>query len=241
MSLKNLEVAFKFTEDDLAANRTGRMSREQVRRLRRRLYLISGVAMIPLIAVLALVVGVPTEPGLPMQLGAGVLTVIGVFTYNRLRVTLTWEDIRRQYPYWIMALIGVLAGFSGNAALTMNILAGLGYVASALIIPMMLWRAVRLHMTTVTGKITLDPGSQSRVHIGELVFNISGRQLLALRDGGTYTVHYEPLIHHLLSVEPLEHDEESAPMMLDKAKHEDAELVLGDDGELVLQHKSTRS
>jgi len=244
MALKNLEVAFKFTEDDLAANRAGQISAAQVKRLQRWLYMIAAATGSGLAIGLALIAAFPGTPiygqGLPL-LG---LVMGFTFGFNPLRVGFGVKNTRRAYlGLAIAAVLGLLI----NTELMMGLIFLMGYVMMIAAIPALIafagWmgsNTSRVKLGSVTGQVSLKTGDQNKMRIGKHGFNLSSKQLLSLRDRQEYTVYFEPLTHRVVSIEPTEIMEQPEPLTLDVEKTKNEDLALGDDGELVVRQRAAR-
>jgi len=249
MTLKDLEVAFEFTEEDLFANREGKFSAGQVRRVRRWLNTMSGITGGGVLVALGLSLLAPGVAGLSQTLSLLSLILVATLSYRPLK---TLFGVKRLGALYALLAIASTFGLAIHTAATMNLLILLGYIVMVTTIPAMAglavltrFRPLHLELKTVTGRISLKTGDQNMMRIGEQQFVITNDQLLALRDKREYTVYYEPITQKIGSIEPVEEDDplrvERLALMPEKMKNDDEELVLGDDGELVLQHKSTRS
>ncbi len=237
--LKNLEVAFNFSEDDLFANRAGKLSEGQAKRLRRNfnLYIGSGLVLTLIALVLSAFEG-------------SVLNAFSIIALPLLAI-LAFSPLRTRFGNKVGAIYGVGGALIGaliaiNTIPAMALWIILGKLAFVGFIPGLLALALQQtrnrnetrRVQSITGKISLKVADQSLLQIGDKRFTLNGDQLLALRNNREYTLYYALLSNAILSIEPADLDEGLVERLAisdepEKAKHD--ELVLGDDGELVLR------
>lgn len=239
MSFKELQVAFKFTDADLAANREGRLTPDQLQKLRNRERFLALV-----------VVG-----------GAAAGVIIGLYWLLHIRDALSHLAafcimlVASIYPLLVvrsrlarlMVILPSLTGVGLTLVLSLLNVQALNSVAAVILFPMVIFipliaaqQMMISHASVdiaehITGKIALKGiGTTSlMLTVRHRMFSVTSEQVLALRNGETYTVYCSPNAPVILSIEPAEFDETFEVDAALAAKPKRKRLALGDDGELI--------